>query len=158
MIIPTWKKIDRKRKIDIRYTDPGFNDYYDVDMEDFQNMVLKLKNGGRLNYVENERYGKYILTICIIVQQGPKFKKKSIFEREEMIEQQYMELLTGLTSFVPGRGRLYSYAYRIAYTAACHYYTNKVEEFKKEQAIMEHCKEELADYYEEYSSHKTPRR
>ena len=158
MKLPTWKKIDRKRKIDIRYTDPGFNDYYDIDIEDFQNIVMKLKNNTQLNYTENERYGKYILTICLIVLEGPKFKKKPNYEKEEIIEQQYYELLNGITSFNPSKGRIYSYAYRIAYTSVCHWYINKADEFKREQTIIEHCKEELADYYEEYSSHKTPRR
>ena len=96
--------------------------------------------------------------MCIIVQEGPKFKKKSVTEREEMIEQQYMELLAGITTFDPNRGsKLYSYAYRIAYVAGIHYFTNKADEYTKEQAIIEHCKEELRDYLEEYSDHKIRR-
>lgn len=157
MKLPTWKKIDRKRKIDIRYTDPGFNDYYDIDIEDFQNMVMKLKSNTRLNYVENERYGKYILTICLIVLEGPKFKKKLNCEKEEIIEQQYYELLNGITTFNPNKGKIYSYAYRIAYTAVCHYYTNRAEEAKRNGEIVKHCNEELDDYYEEYDDHKVPR-
>lgn len=158
MNIPRWKKVTRKRRTDLKYTDPDFTVYYDLDMEDFLNMVIKLKNGEELGYEENERYGRYIITMCIIVMEGPKFKKKTVTEREEMIEQQYMELLTGITTFDPNRGsKLYSYAYRIAYVAAIHYFTNKADEYNKEQAIIEHCKEALRDYLEEYSDHKTRR-
>ena len=96
----------------------------------------------------------YILTICIIVMEGPKFKNKTIQEKEEIIEQQYMELLPGILLFNPEKGKIYSYAYRIAYTAACHYYTNKTEQYKRQKAIDEHCQEEYDYYLDEYSTHK----
>ena len=89
--------------------------------------------------------------------EGPKFKNKPVWEREEMIEQQYMEMLSGITTFNPNKGKIYSYAYRIGYTAACHYYTDKIEEAKRQEAITEHCKEELWDYLEEFNDHKTRR-
>lgn len=154
MNIPRWRKVNRKRDIYIRYTDPNFVKYYDIDMEDFQNMVMKLKNDEILEYTDNERYGTYIITMCIIVQEGPRFKNKPIIEREEILEQQYMELLQGLMTFNPEKGRLYSYAYRIAYTAAIHYYTMKKEEKEHMDAIIEHCMEELDEYRSTMSTHK----
>lgn len=158
MIIPRWKKINRRRKINIQYTDPEYNKYYDLDLEDFQNLVIKLKNGEQLTDKENDRYGTYILTVSIIVQENIKFKNKSVVEREEMIEQQYMELLTGITKFDPDRGSsLYSYAYRIAYTASIHYFTKKKEDKEREEIIIDHCNEELRDYNEEYDTHKAKR-
>ena len=157
MIIPRWRKIDRRRKLTIKYSDPDFNVYYDLDTEDFQNLVMKLKNGDILTEEENNRYGIWILTICMIVQEHSKFKNKPVWEREEMIEQQYFELLQGITTFNPDKGKIYSYAYRIAYTAAVHYYTNKTTETEKQNIIIEHCMDELRDYLEEYNDHKTKR-
>lgn len=157
MQIPRFKRVDRKRLIHISYTDPEYVKYYDLDLDDFQGLVMKLKKGDPLTDAENDRYGIYIITVCIIVQEGPKFKNKPVWEREEMIEQQYMEMLSGITTFNPVKGKIYSYAYRIGYTAACHYYTDKIEEAKKQEAIMEHCKEELWDYLEEFNDHKTRR-
>lgn len=157
MIIPRWRKIDRRRKLTIKYSDPDFNVYYDLDTEDFQNLVMKLKNGDILTEEENNRYGIWILTICMIVQEHSKFKNKPVWEREEMIEQQYLELLSGITTFNPDKGKIYSYAYRIAYTAAVHYYTNKATETEKQNIIIEHCMDELKDYLEEYNDHKTKR-
>lgn len=157
MRIPRWRKINRRRKLDIRYTDPEFNSYYDLDSEDFQHLVNKLKDGDILTDQENDRYGKWILTMCMIVQENSRFKNKTVTEREEMIEQQYFELLSGITSFNPTKGKIYSYAYRIAYTAAIHYFTNKTEDVEKQQAIIDHCLEELNDYLEEYNDHKTKR-
>jgi len=157
MIIPRWRKIDRRRKLTIKYTDPEFNVYYDLDTEDFQNLVMKLKNGDILTEEENNRYGIWILTICMIVQEHSKFKNKPVWEREEMIEQQYLELLSGITTFNPDKGKIYSYAYRIAYTAAVHYYTNKATEAEKQNIIIEHCMDELKDYLEEYTDHKIRR-
>lgn len=157
MIIPRWRKIDRRRKLTIKYTDSEFNVYYDLDTEDFQNLVMKLKNGDILTEEENNRYGIWILTICMIVQEHSKFKNKPVWEREEMIEQQYLELLSGITTFNPDKGKIYSYAYRIAYTAAVHYYTNKAVDAEKQNIIIEHCMDELKDYLEEYNDHKTKR-
>ena len=159
MLLPTWHKVSRKRMLNISYLSPMFVDYYDLDSEDFTDLVLKLKDEERLTEAQNERYGKYILTICLIVLEGPKFKKKPQLEKEEVIEQQYYELLQGITSFDPDRGsKLFSYAYRIAYCAAIHYYTGKKEDEDKQNAIVEHCERELELYYDECMSHKTPRR
>lgn len=157
MQIPRWRKIDRRRKLTIKYTDPDFNVYYDLDVEDFQNLVMKLKNGDILTEEENNRYGIWILTMCMIVQEHSKFKNKPVWEREEMIETQYFELLSGITTFNPDKGKIYSYAYRIAYTAAVHYYTNKMDDAEKRKAIIDHCMEELRDYIEEYTDHKRKR-
>lgn len=157
MQIPRWRKIDRRRKLTIKYTDPDFNIYYDLDTEDFQNLVMKLKNEDILTEEENNRYGIWILTMCMIVQEHSKFKNKPVWEREEMIETQYFELLSGITTFNPDKGKIYSYAYRIAYTAAVHYYTNNMDDAEKRKAIIEHCMEELRDYLEEYTDHKIKR-
>lgn len=155
MLIPKWKNPNRKRKVDISYDDKDYTKYYDIDINDFQSLLIKLKNNIRLSTQENDRYGTYILTIALIVQEGKKFKMKPSWEREQILEQQYYELLYGLPTFNPDKGRLYSYAYRIGYTSACHWYTNQIE-FKKEQdAIIAHCKQELEEYYDEYSDHKT---
>jgi hypothetical protein len=76
-------------------------------------------------------------------------------EREEMIEYQTLELLLGLPKFDPDRGSsIYSFAYRIGYTAACHYYTDKIMDYKKKVSIEEHCQEELDEYLNEFASHK----
>lgn len=140
MIIPHWKDPNRKRKISISYNDKDYTKYYDIDSTDFEYLVSKLNNNERLTKEENDRYGIYIITICLIVQEHSKFKNKSVIEHEEILEQQYMELLQYITGFNPNKGKLYSYAYRIAYTAACHYYT-----FKKKE------KEELDGYYDYYA-------
>lgn len=154
MRIPHWHKVNRARKLTISYKDQDYTKYYDLDSIDFEYLVSKLQNNERLTKEENDRYGIYILTICLIVQEHQKFKNKSVLEREEMLEQQYMELLQYITGFNPNKGKLYSYAYRIAYTAACHYYTFKMKEKEREQKIIAHVKEELDDYYSEIISHK----
>ena len=155
MKLPTWNKVQRRRKIHISYTDPDFVEYYDIDLDDFTKLVVKLRNKERLTEAENDRYGLYILTVALIVQENKKFKNKTLTEKEEMIEQQYMELLQGLPTFNPNKGcSIYSYAYRIGYTSACHYFTFKIDEAEEWKAIEEHCKQELEDYYYEWSDHK----
>lgn len=155
MRIPSWSNPQRKRNIHSNYLDKDYVKYYDLDLQDLSELVEKLKNNEMLTEQENDRYGIYLITICLIVQENPKFKNKSRNEHEEIIEQQLFELLTGIKSFNPNKGSsIYSYAYRIAYTAACHYYTFKNKEYEKQKAIEEHCKKELDDYNYEFSTHK----
>jgi hypothetical protein len=154
MKLPTWKNPNRKRATRISYMDSQYTKYYDLDLDDFEHLVTKLKEGDRLSDAENDRYGIYILTMCLICLEGPKFKNKPYQEKEGILEQQYFELLSGLTMFNPHKGKIYSYAYRIAYTAAIHFYTNSQDFNKKQKAIQEHCQEELMLYLDEYSTHK----
>lgn len=144
-----WKDPKRKRLTSISYKDPDYTKYYDLDLEDLTELIDKLRNEERLNEQENNRYGIYVITIALIVQENPKFKNKSLNEREGMLDQQILELLTGLPYFDKSKGSsIYSYAYRIGYTAACHYYTNKIKDYKKKKAIEEHCMSELNEYLE----------
>lgn len=149
MKLPIWKNPNRTRNNSIRYTDKDYVKYYDLDLQDLSELIDKLRNGERLNEQDNNRYGIYLITIALIVQENPKFKNKSLNEREEMLDQQILELLTGLPHFDKSKGSsIYSYAYRIGYTAACHYYTNKIKDYKKKKAIEDHCMSELNDYLE----------
>lgn len=155
MQIPIWKDPNRKRNICSNYLDKDYVKYYDLDLHDLTELVEKLRNNERLSEQENDRYGIYLITICLIVQANPKFKNKSRLEREEILDQQLFELLTGIKSFNPNKGSsIYSYAYRIGYTAACHYYTFKNKYKLEQDKIIAHVKEELDDYYYEFSSHK----
>lgn len=150
-----WKDPNRKRNINAVFSSPDYCLFYDIDTQDFTYLVLKRKSGQVLTNAENDRYGIYILTISLIVQESPKFKSKPKYEREEMLDEQYFDLMKGLTNYDPTRGsRLFSYAYRIAWVAAIHYYTNKIDDFKKKQAIEQHCNEELEYYLNEFIDHK----
>ncbi len=155
--MPRWNNPGRRRKINYNHNCKDYCWYYDLDNDDFEYLVMKLKNNERLTDKENERYGKYIYTIIYIVLCNPKFANKPHEERAELFEQAVFELLSGITTFNPDKGRLYSYSYRICYTAFCHYYTNKMDDAEKRKAIIEHCMEELRDYLEEYTDHKIKR-
>ena len=156
-MMPRWTNPNRKRDLHIKYSDPKFCKYYDIDVEDFEDLTLKRKAGNYLTDAENDRFGTYLLAICYIVTEGPKFRKKSSVEKQQILEQQIFELLQAIQGFDPTKGKIYSYAYRIAYTSACHYYTNKIDQWKKDKRIIEHCERELEDYYSEYSTHKVVR-
>lgn len=154
MLIPHWKDPNRRRNITISYKDPDYTKYYDLDSNDFTDLVLKLKNNQELTKEENTRYGIYILTICLIVQEHVRFKNKPLLERQELIEQQYMELLQYITGFKPDKGKIYSYSYRIAYTAAIHYYERKKKDRIEQDIIVSHCRDEIEDYMNEFRTHK----
>lgn len=150
-----WKNPGRKRNLNTKYTDPSYVIGYDLDNEDFQNIIIKLKNKEALTYQENIRYGNHILTIIEVVLENNKFKDKPNEEKSEIRDQMAFELCTGITTFNPDKGSsIFSYAYRIAYVAGIHYYTNKTKQVTKQEAIMAHCLEELDEYISAISSHK----
>lgn len=155
MKLPIWRNPNRKRNTNISYKDKDFVKYYDLDLQDLSELIDKLRNDERLTEQENNRYGIHVMTIALIVQENDKFKKKCLTEREEMLDQQILELLTGLPHFDKDKGSsIYSYAYRIGYTSACHYYTNKIKDYKKHKAIEEHCMKELDIYLESIGTGK----
>ena len=155
MEIPRWKDPGRKRNTEISYKDPDFCKYYDIDLEDLTHIVSILKEGDILSETDNDRYGTYIITISLIAMESPKFKNKTRMEREEILDYMTYELLNGITKFdLPRGSSIYSYAYRIAWVAGIHYYTDKINNYKKKQEIEKHCLEELAEYLDEISNHK----
>lgn len=150
-----WKSPNRKRQVGIKYTDPAYVIGYDLDNEDFTEIIIKLKNKEPLTAQEDKRYGEYVLTVIEMVLENSKFKVKTSEEKYEMRDQMYFELCSGLLSFKPEKkSNIFSYAYRIAYVAGIHYFTNKEKNRKKSEAIIEHCMEELQEYIDSITDHK----
>ena len=138
-----WKNPGRKRHQDLEYTSPDFVKGYDLDQEDFTNINEKKKKNEPVTRDENDRYGIYIMTMIEIVLEGRKFKKKPFNEKCELRDQMSFELLQAIRGFDPTRGsKIFSYAYRCAYVAACHYYTEKQKEYdftKRIYEIIDNC-------------------
>ena len=138
-----WKDPGRKRKQNISYTDEDFVPGYDLDQKDFTYLNEKKKKNEVLTREENDRYGIYIMTMIEIVLEGRKFKNKPFNEKCELRDQMVFELLQAIRGFDPSRGsKIFSYAYRCAYVAACHYYTSKAKEAaftKRIYEIIDNC-------------------
>lgn len=150
-----WKSPNRKRQVGIKHTDSAYVIGYDLDNEDFTEIIIKLKDKEPLTAQEDKRYGEYVLTVIEMVLENSKFKAKTSEEKYEMRDQMYFELCSGLLSFKPEKkSNIFSYAYRIAYVAGIHYFTNKEKNRKKSEAIMEHCMEELQEYIDSITDHK----
>lgn len=152
--LPRWTNPGRKRDMKASYSSPNYTWYYDLDIKDFTDIVNKFINNIHLDSSENERFGKYLYTICYIVLENRKFKNKPTWEKEGLIEQAMYELLTGLKYFDSNKGKIYSYTYRVTYVAYCHWYSNNIEEHNRNEIIKNHCIQELNEYYDEYSDHK----
>ena len=150
MIIPAFKSTKRRRKLSISFHDPEFVKYYDLDSEDLHNLVLKLKNGVALNDPENERYGVHILTLCRMVLAHLKFRNLPMPVKSAIVDEMYFELLSKLHKFDPSHGSsIFSYAYRIGYTAGIHYFKREERTKRHDLIIADHCQECLNDYLEE---------
>ena len=133
-----WKNPGRKRHQDISYTSPDFVPGYDLDLEDFTAINEKKKKNEVVTREENDRYGTYIMTMIEIVLEGKKFKNKSFNEKCELRDQMSFELLLAIRGFDPSRGStIFSYAYRCAYVAACHYYSEKQREYDFNKRIYD---------------------
>lgn len=150
-----WHSPNRKRIVDIRYDDPEYVPGYDLDVQDFTEIVKCNKDRVRLSIDQDTRYGHYIMCIIELVLESPKFRDKDRNTKFEMRDQMAYELCTGLNSFNPDRGSsIFSYAYRIAYVAGIHYFKEQEKEHKKSEAIRAHCLEELQEYIEGVIDHK----
>ena len=138
-----WINPGRKRHQDISYTSPEFVPGYDLDQKDFTAINEKKKKNEPVTRDENDRYGIYIMTMIEIVIEGRKFKNKPFNEKCELRDQMVFELLQAILGFDPTRGsKIFSYAYRCAYVAACHYYTEKQKEYdftKRIYEIIDNC-------------------
>ena len=133
-----WKNPGRKRHQDLSYTSPDFVPGYDLDQADFTAINEKKKKNELVTRDENERYGEYIMTMIEIVIEGRKFKNKPFNEKCELRDQMVFELLQAIRGFDPTRGsKIFSYAYRCAYVAACHYYSEKQREYDFTKRIYE---------------------
>ena len=133
-----WKDPGRKRKQDASYTDADFVPGYDLDQKDFTFINEKKKKNEPVTREENDRYGAYIMTIIEVVLEGRKFKNKPFNEKCELRDQMVFELLQAILGFDPSRGsKIFSYAYRCAYVAACHYYNDKKKEYDFTKRIYE---------------------
>lgn len=133
-----WTNPGRQRKQDASYTDADFVKGYDLDQADFTAINEKKKKNEPVTKEENDRYGNYIMTIIEIVLEGRKFKNKSFNEKCELRDQMIFELLQAILGFDPTRGsKIFSYAYRCAYIAACHYYTTKQKEVAFEKLLYD---------------------
>ena len=144
----------RKRLLDIRYTDPRFIKFYDLDRDDFRDLCILLSNGNVLTTEQNDRYGMHILTICRIVLDHVKFRNRSRSERDGLFEAMYTRLLQKLPRFTESQGRVFSFAYKAAYTAGLRWFRDTVAKKRREQTIQEH----LDQCWEEYQSEVSPRK
>lgn len=153
MNVVTWTDPDRKRRPDIRYYDPDFTDYYDIDRTDYADLVNKMKNNEELSEAENTRYGKYVLAIIECVLENSKFRNNPESEKYQLRDQMYYELLINIRSW-QGKANIFNYAYRIAYCAGCHWYTNRNKEFKKSEIINDHLEDVYEEYYKDVAGHK----
>lgn len=124
-----WRNPGRRRHQNESYTSPDFVKGYDLDQNDFAAINEKKIRGDVVTRDENVRYGIYIMTMIEIVLEGRKFKNKPFAEKCELRDQMSYELLQALLGFDASRGsKIFSYAYRCAYVAACHYYYEKQKE------------------------------
>ena len=65
MIIPKWKNPNRKRKVDISYDDKDYTKYYDIDLNDFQSLLIKLKYNILLSLLCDLSIRRNILLILV---------------------------------------------------------------------------------------------
>lgn len=125
-------KPKRRRNVSAKYTNKDFCPYFDIDKEDWANLVLKIQRGEDLTKEENTRYGQYILAITQIIVEGPRFRDKPMNEKSDLRDDIYYEILMNVPPhFNPSVGTIYSYSYRIGYTRATHYYTDRAKEVKR---------------------------
>ena len=147
-----WTPVKRKRCNTLSYTDPAYVLGYDLDMDDFTELVATYNSRNLVNQEELRLYD-YIRTMVNIVLENPKLKP-SKNEMDGITDAMFMDGW-GAMKYIKDGKKPYSYIYRSMYTAACRFYTRKIKDREKSEAIAEHVNEVFTDWLESVIDHKT---
>lgn len=109
MEIIHWEPISRKRNKSARYTDDGFVNGYDLDMEDFSGLTTKY-NSDELSREEEQRLHLYVMTLMKIVLENPKIMPRNTEELDKVTDAMYVAMWGSLRYIKDGRSP-YSYLY-----------------------------------------------
>lgn len=132
-----WHAVTRKRSRKIPYGSPDFVHGYDIDTEDFSDLVARY-NARHIDHVEEGRLYDYIRTVMQIVLENPKkFNPRNPNEKDALTDAMFVAMWGAMKYVKPGKDP-YSYVYRCGYTAGCTFYRKLYAERAKEQAIAEH--------------------
>lgn len=146
-----WTPVKRKRCNTLPYTSTEYVLGYDLDMEDFTQLVATYNTRALLRDEENRLYD-HIRTMVNIVLENPKLKP-SKDEIDGITDSMFMDGW-GALKYIKGGKKPYSYIYRSMYTAACRFYTRKIKEREKAEAIADHVNEVFTDWLESVTDHK----
>lgn len=145
----------RPRDRQLQYTDPSFILGYDVDLNDFTHLIRKQQHFFRLSESENERYFLWILTMLAVMLEGPRMKKKTRVEKNQICEHVYPILAKNLIKFDTTRGKsIFSYCYKAAYLESLKFFHARDRAKKHDRAIQDHLDSCVEEYMSEISDCK----
>ena len=147
-----WTTVNRKRNRNAKYTDSDFVLGYDLDIDDLTRLVEKF-NKNTISVTETQRLYDAVRTIVSIVMENPKINPRSTEEKDGVYDAAFIDCWGSMSHIRPGANP-YSYMYRSAFTAGCRYFTKKINQRKKQQAIDEHINELWQEYTDSISDGK----
>lgn len=146
-----WSAVDRKRRKDIRYTDPEYVLGYDIDMDDMTILVTKY-NKRQLSIPEEKRLLNHVLTLMQIVTENPKINPRPN-ELDELTDVLFVDVWNAM-KYIKDGAKPYSYMYRAGYTCACRFFKNKIQKRLRADEIDAHVQEEFLMYKDSITDHK----
>lgn len=145
----------RPRDRQLQYTDPSFILGYDVDLSDFTDLIRKKQQFFRLSEFENQRYFLWILTMLAVMLEGPRMKKKTRLEKNQICEHVYPILAENLVKFDTTRGKsIFSYCYKAAYLESLKFFHFRDRAKRHDQSIQNHLDSCVEEYMSEISDCK----
>lgn len=145
----------RPRDRHLQYTDPKFILGYDVDLTDFTELIRKKKESRQLSEFENHRCFLYILTMLAVMLEGPRMKKKTRVEKNQICEHVYPILAENLVKFDTTRGKsIFSYCYKAAYLESLKFFHSRDRAKRHDQSIQNHLDSCVEEYMSEISDCK----
>lgn len=150
-----WRPVDRKRNKNIRYDDADYVTGYDLDLNDFAELVGKF-NSGSLSYIEECRLGIHVRTMLNIVLENPKVQPRPD-EIDPLTDHMFMAMW-GALKYIKSGKKPYSYIYTAGVHAAHRWYKNIIKARAKADAIEQHLHEVYDEWVEENSDGKVDTR
>lgn len=146
-----WSTVDRKRRKDIRFTDPEYVLGYDIDMEDMTELVTKF-NAHDLSPVEENRLTNHVLTLMQIVTENPRINPRP-GEMDELTDAMFIDCWNSM-KYIKPNAKPYSYMYRAGYTCACRFFKTKITKRLREEELQSWIDDEYAQYMDDAIDHK----
>lgn len=148
----------RKRFTDAHYTDTDFVLGYDIDNDDFAEILSKRKQGIDLSHAEQDRLGYYLGAIVNLTFRSNKATGSTRGCGYKSTQDEYCDaiftwlMLHSLDKYDPTKlnaqgkpSKPYSFFVKASSFAVISYWSNKKKERTKHEAIQQHC-QDVYDY------------
>ena len=147
--VPDHRRVGRYRTYDVSHLDPSYVWMYDLDRSDLEFLMRKKSVTDKLTFEENDRLGKYIITLIGVVLSGTTYVTKDLLLKKECMDFAIMYVLDSWQNSFSADTveRPAGFMWRCCSVACARFFRSKKRSKSKEDRISEHLNSCLTDYH-----------